>query len=212
MSAALVISLISLLVSAGTLYLVHFRKPSLSCLVGPEIKVYYTDYEFGSSLGLIVPITFINSAARTGSIINVAVSILRADTPQQQFLMLWREFHKLDIEKNQWIYSESAHAIAIPGNSAVNKMIWFLWGSDSHPKLVLTKGAYKLRVHFWKSKRTNPTTTEHDFVIGDAEYDSLEQYRRNKQNSTIGIWLDKELEQNRSMTVDEAKRLLGVSK
>lgn len=210
MSFTLIIAIISLLVSAATFYLVHFRKPLLSCRVGPEIRVYYADYEFGGSLGLFIPITFINSAARTGTVLNVAVSVLRADTPQQQYLMQWRHFSKLDVEKDQWIYSESAHAVAVPGNSAVNKIIWFMWVYSSQPKLILQKGAYKLRVHFWEKKGANPTSIEHSFLVGDSEFEALEQFRQEKKSTTIGIWLDKELEHNRSMTGDEAKRLLGI--
>lgn len=209
MTAAVWISLISLSVSVVTLYLVHLRRPSISCRIGPEILAYYADHNQGGSIGFYVPTTFINSSVRTGSILNLALSVHRVDLPEQRFFMMWRHFTKLDVEKNLWVYSESAHAVAVPGNSAINKMVWFMWFATSKPKFVLEKGSYKLHLHYWELKGSIPKTIEHSFFIGDNEFANLDGLRSKQLNSTFKIPLDKELEINRAMTNAEAKKLLG---
>jgi len=209
MNITIIIAIISLLVSAVTLYLAQLRPSKLISKSGPFIKVYYADYESGGSVGLYLPVSIINESARTGTILNAAITLGRKDSPEQSYFMQWREFQKLSIEKNAWVYEEMAHALAIPGTSAINKIIWFMWDAKSQPKLILREGTYIINFYFWDKKDKPPNCETHQFYVDDSIYTQLESYRVAKKPTVFDIRLDMEIEQNRLLTEHELRKLLG---
>jgi hypothetical protein len=92
MDISTTIAIISLLIAATTLFLTQLRSPKLISQSGPFVKVYYADYETGGSFGLYLPVTIINKSARTGTLLNAAITLHRKDTPEQSYFMQWREF------------------------------------------------------------------------------------------------------------------------
>jgi len=206
---AIIIASLSIVIAALTFYFTQLQAPKLTALIGPSFNFYYADYSSGGSSAMYLPVTFINRSTKTGTITNVAIRIYKKDLPEQSYLMQWREFSKLDPEESIWVYEEMAHALAIPGKSTINKIIWFMWGADSKPKLILQKGAYKIDFYYWEQPNKPPHLETHGFVISDSIYDKFEQFRSGKSKTVIPIRLDKQIEQNRFMTEHEVQRLLG---
>jgi hypothetical protein len=205
----LIIALVSLVISIATFYLTQMQPPKLKSLSGPFIKVYYADCSEGGAFGLLLPITFMNQSIRTGTICNTAIRLYRKDLSDQSYFMQWREFHKLNVEKDEWEFDEIAHAIAMPGRSTVTKVLWFWWDATSQPKLVLQKGAYRIDIYFWEHPDQAPHKEPHGFVVTDSIYTELEAFRAQKEMTTKDIRLDQQIEENRFMTDHEAKRLLS---
>lgn len=208
MDISTIIAIISLLVAATTLYLTQLRPPKLISQSGPFIKIYYADYETAGSFGLYLPVTIINKSARTGTILNAAITLHRKESPEQSYLMQWREFSKLDVERHKWVFDEMAHALAIPGKSTIAKIIWFMWNSESQPKLILREGTYILSFYFWDERDKPPNCETHQLYVSESIYNKLENYRAEKKLTTVDIRLDIEIEQNRLLTQHEVRKLL----
>src|SRR5262245_33294992 len=209
MQITTVISIISLLIALTTFFLTQLQPARLSSQSGPFIKIYYADFEQGGSFGLYLPVTFINKSTKTGVVLNAAITLCKKDSPEEIFFMHWREFSKLDDKKNQWVFEQMAHAIAVSGKSTVAKVIWFMWNTDSQPKLILREGGYKLDFHFWYQKDKPALHETHEFFVGQSVFAQLEKYRDEKRSTVIDLRLDKDIEDNRAMTRHELKKLLG---
>ena len=205
---ALLMAIVGVVISIVALYFTQLQAPKLKSLSGPFIKIYYADYEIGSSFGLYIPVTFINTSTTTGTISNAAIRLYREELPDQSYFMQWREFSKLHVEKAKWGFEEIAHAIAMPGKSTITKVIWFFWGPTSQPKLVIQKGSYKIDIYFWENPDQPPHQETHAFVISDSLYNTLETFRTEQKMTTVDIRLDQQIEENRFMTKHEVKRLL----
>lgn len=204
---AIIIAVAGAAISIATFYFTHLQAPKLLSLSGPFIKVYYADYASSGSFGLYLPVTFMNKSAKTGIIINTAIRLYKEDLADQSYFMQWREFSKLDIKEKAWVFEEIAHAIAVPGKSSVNKVIWFMWEWYSQPKLVLQKGTYKIDLYFWEQPEKPPHCETHGFVIDDSIYEKLEKFRSEQKLTTVDIRLDKQINQNRLMTYNEVKKI-----
>jgi hypothetical protein len=96
-----IVATVSLLTAVTTLFLTHLQSPKLTSQSGPFIKVYYADYETGGSFGLYLPVTFLNKAARTGTVLNAAIALRRRELAEQTYFIQWKEFSKLDEEQNK---------------------------------------------------------------------------------------------------------------
>jgi hypothetical protein len=206
MDLAVTISISSFIVSAATLFFTHLRPPKILARIGPSIRIYYADYSTGGSFGIYVPATFLNLAGRTGTVLSTAITIHRNDAVEQQFFMQWRQFSKLD-EVGNWTHDTNAHALAIPEKSSESTMIWFMWQTDSQPKLLLPEGEYTLRFLFWTRPREKVRVIHHKFFVADSVYQRLEGFRRDKQSATTEIVLDQTFSANRLLTSHESKML-----
>jgi hypothetical protein len=209
MSLALIISILSLIISFFTLYISHLRNPSIEVHVGPEIRIYHADYDYGFSTGIYLPVAFLNKGAKIGAIIKTAISLRREDLPDQTFFMQWREFSKLDSEKSKWINEEVAHPLTLPPKSAVDKIIWYMWYAKSKPQLELVEASYVLTFYFWDKIGHEPKKSEHRFSISKEVATQFVEFRKTRIKHTIDILLDKELEINRLLTLHEKEKLLG---
>jgi hypothetical protein len=209
MELALIVSISSFVVSAATLFLTHLRPPKIVARIGPPIRIYYSDHSKGVSFGIYVPATFINLSGRTGTILSAAITIHRVDAAQQRFFMQWRQFSKLD-EEGDWIPESNAHALAMPGKTSQTKMIWFMWQTESQPKLFIREGEYELTFLFWDHPKSKPHSIRHRFFVSETVYNHLESFVRDKRSTTTEIVLDQEFSSNRLLTSHEAETLFNT--
>jgi hypothetical protein len=209
MEPALIISISSFVVSAATLFFTHLRPPKLLARIGPPIRIYYADHSAGVSFGIYVPATFINLSGRTGTVLSAAITINRADAAQQRFFMQWRQFSKLDEEGN-WTHESNAHALAMPGKTSQTKMLWFMWETESQPKLFIREGEYELTFLFWDRPKSKPHSIRHRFFVSETIYNRLEGFIRDKLGTTTEIVLDQAFSSNRLLTSHEAETLFNT--
>jgi hypothetical protein len=201
------ISVMSLGVAAITLYLSQFRGPRISVHAGPSVKLYYpTDGGFA----VYLPTTFINDSSRMGTVFRTAISMVRNENAQERFFIEWASFSTYDPQSGSWRYESMAHALAVTGKAAVNKLLWFHWLSTSSPTLRIREGEYTLTVHYWTKPTGNPTHDVHTLHISEKTLAVLESYRTSGKATTVDLVLDRQLDQNRVMTPHEAKALLNV--
>jgi hypothetical protein len=208
MDTSTVIALISLIIAVLTLFLSNLQPAKITSKVGPFIRIYYTDYDSGESFGLYLPATFLNLTPQTSTVLNAAITLARKDSDEQIYFMQWKQFSKLDPVQDKWVTDEMAHALAVPSKSSVAKIIWFIWGYDSQPRLILREGIYRLKFYFWENKKSRPRCETHEFFVSESLAQKLESYRAQKKSTTHTIRLDLEIDENRLLTRHEAERLL----
>ena len=122
--------------------------------------------------------------------------------------MGWRFFMGLNPDLS-FKFEEGAHALAIPGNSAVAKTVWLTWRYNSTPELVVTEGEYVLVLHCWFGANEMPDNYAHEFYIDRATQTLLDQYRAGKKSTVVDLLLDQKIAANKLRTRYEAKSLLG---
>ena len=135
---------------------------------------------------------------------------VRNENPQERFFIEWGSFSIYDPQTGNWRYDDVAHALVVPGKSAVNKLIWFNWLPASSPQLCIREGGYILTVHYWTAQTGNPVNDVHKCDISGEIFAKLESYRAEGKATTIEVVLDRQLDRNRVMTQHEAKVLLNI--
>jgi hypothetical protein len=201
-----VISLLALIVSAISLFYSQLRPPSISSVVGPEIRIYYPP---DGGFGIYMPATFLNQSPRTGTIRRCAITLYPKNNSEERFFMDWRYFFRLKPDGLGFEMEQIASAFAIPESQSVSKLIWFTWRSNSTPPLQIAAGEYVLVFHYWTGLTGMPHNDFHEFFIDDQTHVELDQARIVKSPRAFEIVLDKTIGPNRVMTSSESKSLLG---
>jgi hypothetical protein len=201
------ISIISLGVAATALFMSQLRKPNLAVHVGPNVKLYYPN---DGGFAVYIPTTFINDSPRMGTVFRAAISLTRTDNPQQRFFIEWGSFSTYDPATQIWRFEAMAHALAVPGKAAVNKVIWFNWLPSSNPALRVREGEYTLSLHYWTARSGKPVNDVHTLNISEEDSSRLEGYHSSGKATTLDFVLDRQLDRNRVMTPNEGTALLGV--
>jgi hypothetical protein len=203
------ISLLSMAVSVITLYVSQLRPAVLSDVIGPEIKLYYPS---DGGFGVYLPATFVNQSPNTGTVFRCGITIFNKASPEERYFMEWRFFAQLSHNGENTIsyaLEEPAHALAIPGNSSIAKIIWITWRATSRPEIRISEGEYVLLFHYWDSTSGKPHNEVHEFYIDEALYKELDEYRTTKQNTIIDVVLDRTVGANKLLNSYEAKSLFG---
>jgi hypothetical protein len=216
--------------AALLVYLAHFRPPHIASILGPKIMVFYRDFNPEKQtelVGVIAPVTFVNTAMKTGAVISASLLVYRKDTPNERFYFEWDKFGKLarleskkdgvTEQTEQWVHEEEAHALAVLGNSSITKMVYFYWFSkDKH--LVLREGKYDVTLCFWDQAAQDrlPKLENHKMLIDSTQAKVLEDCRKAVQSvkvsATVYLRLDQKLQPNQFMTENESKKLLGLTR
>jgi hypothetical protein len=204
---AAAISLLSMAISAATLYLTQLRPAELSDVIGPEIKIYYPS---DGGFGMYVPATFLNKSPNTGTVLRSGITIFNKAIPEERYFMEWRFFARLSQDGKSYMLEEPAHALAIPGNSSIDKLIWATWRASSRPEIQISQGEYVLISHYWDSPTGKPHNELHQFYIDEDLYKQLDSYRVNKESVIVDLVLDRTIAGNKLLNSYEAKSLLGV--
>lgn len=123
--------------------------------------------------------------------------------------MLWREFQKIG-ENKSWVHDSQAHSFAITGKSSISKTAWFVWQSETKPKLSFREGAYIVIVHVWIGDSKKPKNFEFKFHITKEEEAFFSSKIRAGSKQVLRITLNKDLERNRLLTEHESKLLLDL--
>jgi hypothetical protein len=144
-----IISVISLLIAAGTFFLTQLRAARVTSYLGPIASFGYRATDGG--LSITVPVTFTNHGSRTGAVLRSAVILWRKEWPEERYFMKWDAFVKEDFKTLQWATDEGAHALAIPGKSIVAKVISYGWLADSKP-ILFRDATYCLAFLHWTNE------------------------------------------------------------
>jgi hypothetical protein len=207
-AASLLISILSLIVAGASLYFSQLRKAKIGALVGPEILIYHHDYEHGVSTGFIVPVSFLNNSPSTGTILKAAICIYKHGCEDERYFIQWLKFDVLDESTFTWRHEEDCHALVIGPRSGLHKNICFMWFPQNEKKLFLENGRYTISVFAWINQLAKPTEFKRNFYITKEHQEVFQKLRENQQAQSLKITLDKDIENNRLMTNNEATKLL----
>jgi hypothetical protein len=135
---ALLISLISLLFAAWSLFETALRQPSFSVYVGP-----FWQYGRGPDSDdevLTVPITFANNGARPGAIVNLTLTVEQSGSRTREFVASGYMAN----ERDQALFAP----ILVPGRTAYSASIIFTPNEDTQSiqSVIRAAGSYSARL------------------------------------------------------------------
>ncbi len=197
MAPSTIIALVSFLLSVATFIFVYLRPPKTSTSLGPTVSVGYTNE--GSGFSVSLPVTFINSGAKADSVFRTAILIHHQNWPNERYFIQWNSFVKLDNTQItlRWIHEELAHALMIPANSSVNRVILFNWPPTEIHKLKIREGLYVLEFFFWINDTTLPRYETHQILFSKDDLAILEDMSNPKNLRSVYLQLDQQLKTTR---------------
>jgi hypothetical protein len=221
---------VGLIIACKTLHFVHYRKAVISSILGPKIMIFYRyrDQEKKKeTIGLIAPVTFVNTAVRPGIVKSAGLLLYGEQTPDERFYLEWDKFGQLEGEKDnkKWVHGEEASPLTVLGNSSVAKMVFFYWFDYSAPELILRDDLYHVVLCYWiyGNEGKMPAKDYYEMRIDARKLKLLEDVRKATPSpddkrqitasSTVYFWLDgkRKLGQNQSMNKAESENLLALS-
>jgi hypothetical protein len=191
-----IISLISLLIAAGTFFLTQLRAARITPYFGPNANLGYPAP--GAGFSLTVPVTFTNHGSRTGAVLRSAAILWRKEWPEERYFMQWDSFVKEDFITRRWTTDEVAHALAIPGKSIVAKNITYGWRADSTPPLHLKEATYCISFLYW-TKGEKPHHEIHDVPITAEMIRILDAPIDDTNRGAINVTLDTRYKVNETL-------------
>jgi len=205
---AIIISIFSLLVAFAALHFSHLKKAKLKAIIGPQIIVYHADYEYKTSTGFIIPISFLNDSPSRGDIIRTSITIQKADKSEEAYYMQGLKFEFLNESNNQWLHECNAHPLVIPPKSGIHKNIWFMWLASNQRKLNFDKGMYLITLYMWNSQSSSPTLVAKEVLITKEIHEQLVKNKNDKSTSGVSLPIENELENNKLINNQQLERLL----
>ncbi len=190
------------------MYFNIIRPADIEVLIGNKIKTYYHDFnDKNHGTGFYLPIDFVNTSNRAGTVIKTAIVFHKKSEPSELFLMQQESFSKFDSNSSKWIFDEMAHSIVINSKTSVNKIVWYYWSSESSPKIEFSKGEYQIKVLYWLNEKKKPKHVEFNIYIDNDLADKFKNLLENQKATTTDIIVNKAFEVNKYMTLIEEKKL-----
>ena len=200
---AVYVSVLSLIVSAATLYLTQFQRPKISFHVGGTLGFCHTENGFD----LYVPITFVNSAQRTGIAQKCAALVHIPSSPAKAYYIEWTEFRGYDAENRKYFRESFAGPIAITGKASEGRIVQFEWRQG---QIEFTAGTYKISLFVWLDPSDKPELiSTHTGELTEKDAKDLAQFKADKKNSIRYFSIDQQIERNKLLTSHEIGALLG---
>jgi hypothetical protein len=105
--------------------------------------------------------------------------------------MRWSQFVRYSQEKSSFDHLDYARAFSVPGQSVVDKFVYFKWiPSADRPNLVLTTGIYRMQVLLDQSTSANKLKVfNSEFELSEADIDFLDNELANKTPGALKITL-----------------------
>jgi len=211
--AAIIISVISLLVSGYVAYEAYLKGPKPEMIVGTNFYFYPAplirqDGLIWGGIGFYIPITFYNWSPKGGSIIEVRIALRRKDNPSEVYNMTWSEFSKMLEDERRWGQEGTAQPIALQGRSSESKVIQFAWLPSAEKKINLKSGRYKMTIYAWTKRQEKPNLKESfEFKIKEDHVERFEKGEENQFPLTIELSLRENSRANSLLTESELKQL-----
>lgn len=200
---SLYISAFSFLVSFITLYLTQFQKPIISFHPGHTLGVSHT----GSGFDLYAPITFVNSAQRTGIVLKSAVVISFPGEQSKYQYIEWTEFKNYDSENKRYNRETFAGPLAIAGKSSEHRIVLFRWKQG---QVSLIPGVYRVAFYVWISGSDRPEIVSvHEGEISDQSAKKLNEFKAENKFLIHYFLINQQIESNKILTKHEMRTLLG---
>jgi hypothetical protein len=202
MNYALIISIVSLIVSLVTLYLRELQKPAIKFQVGSTIGFC----RIGDGFEIYVPATFFNTAQRLGVVSRCSVVVWFPNNTSKGYYLEWTEFRKQEARK--WVREDFAGPITVAGRASVSKILYFRWSRQS---VDLPPGEYAVTFYVWLPDSPKPVfESTHHAELSPSEVSAMVK----PDDPNLGwpvrfVPLDEQLERNKLFTKHEITELLS---
>jgi len=161
------IALVSIIIALTTLYLTQFRKADIEIYVADKLLVWYAP---SNATGIIAPISLINRSNRLGSVARVVMIINRRDTPEQNYVIEWKQFD--DLVDGLWTRISETGTLAVPANGSISKQIRFEWTGQQDLKFRV--GTYDVDLFVWEAVGDSPITTrKYSLIVDQAMFNEI---------------------------------------
>ncbi len=173
---AIIISLISLILSVVVAYLSFFQPSKIKVLVGNNLVFFnsYIEDSVGKTWGglsFYLPISFYNWNRKGGEIHQIRIVLGRLDNPMSYFDMVWANFAQLSKNKVRLMEDiDIAQPVAIGAQSSISKILRFNLSPFTQSKLEIKPGNYELMVFGWTRNGGKPDLIKNlSFQIDDTQ-------------------------------------------
>jgi len=202
--AALIISIVALLVACVALYVRGLQGATIGFQAGSTIGFCRTDDGFE----LYVPATFFNTAQRLGVVTRCSLVVWAPGVEPKAYYIEWTEFRREDHAEKRWVRDEFAGPVTVAGRASVSKVVCFRWEKG---RVALPPGEYKLAFCIWLVDSPKPTfTSMHRAELPASEIAAMVKPEDPNRGWPIRfVPLDEHLERNKMLTKDEITQLLG---
>jgi hypothetical protein len=203
-----IFALLSLLVSAWTLYKSNFSKAKITIEYGEKIGINMPN----TKLQLFLPLTFINKAALAGVIKRIAIAIPAPRRDDQVRVLFWSEFINLRVDDHlnvSHIREAYAAPLCIKGYESITKIVKFRWDLDS---LEIESHIYELKLMVWVENNDKPKVQVIKVHVSQNEASVINAGEENDKGRYKLTWLATKSENpiNQTITSVQAKQLYGI--
>lgn len=197
------VSALSLVVSVAVLYLTQLQRPVVTLHVGSTLGFCHLRNGFG----LYAPLTFLNSAHRTGVVKKCAALITFPESPSKSHYIEWAEFKDYDSENRKWVRENFAGPLPVSGRSSESRMALFEWCNG---EVMLPKGIYQITFYVWLTGSAKPEIASyHTGELPEDKATDLANFKAESKQTIRYFSIDQEIERNKILTQHEIKALLG---
>jgi hypothetical protein len=121
-AVALSVSILSIVLAAGTAYLQLLRGPKLSVIIGSQVYLAW-GVKGRDGLELVTRLTITNGGARGTSLTRLTVTLINAQSAERVVLP-WRHF--VNYDGRNWRYQKQADILMVPAGKPSTHTIMFV--------------------------------------------------------------------------------------
>ncbi|EHH3082021.1 hypothetical protein ABMY37_21765 [Vibrio vulnificus] len=213
---ALLVSIVSLLVSSLIAYVAYFKPASIDMIVGKVISFYPLPEQVGTEVhwggvAFHVPITFHNWSTKGGAIEEVRIILEHKGNPSQNYDMTWCTFTQMHTEELRWVHKSVAQPIAVPGKGAVSEVVLFAWKKSAGQSLIIESGEYVLRVLAYQTGDRKPALKyENNFIVSNEIAKYHAGFLAKRQPYSIEVPLGESSRGNTVISREQARELYNI--
>lgn len=184
---AVIISSVSLIVSAITLHLSYFKPANIKMIASRAITIAnsYIDTTDSTNptrvtrkwggVSFILPFTFSNWSSKGGTIYKMRL-VITTPTGNTNYDILWSSFIQFTDGGANWESVSVAYPFSIQSKSSVTKFIRFDWSPDKSDKIDIQQGQYSLSFYTWTNDKPKPNLQEKTtFILLQEQADDYAQ-------------------------------------
>ncbi len=213
---ALLVSVISLMVSCVVVYLAYLKPADIEMIVGKVISFYPLPEQTGKGIewggvAFYIPLTFHNTSSKGAVVEEVRIILEHKGLPNTNFDMSWFAFTQMHPEELRWVNKSVAQPIAVSGKQAVNEVVLFAWRKQSGQVLSIEPGEYEIKVLAWVVGDTKPSLKfSSSFIVSQEMSATHKEFMAKKHPMTVDVPLGESARLNTVISRAQVKELYRV--
>lgn len=188
-----IIGILGFLIATYTFIVTQLIKPRIEIIAGPSFTIYYTS---DGGTGIYMPIAYINDSNRAGKMLNTVIHLTLPEK-SGRFSLRWADFVSHDAKVKGYNHLDHARAFSVPGQTVIDKFIWFVWRSYNKKPLDFVVGEYILEIEAETStSKKRSKVFKYIFKLTEADISFLDLEKALKTNGTRTITFENHSKEN----------------